>query len=120
MTAVASAAVASFGVVIDPPAPLSPTETLGRCCAMLVVEIVDHELVGRSLLSVWIAGVFICFAFFTMQMAPHLWGRDIEQASARHVSLSDFVPRAKQFNAPIRAEVMTDMPLVFLSNIQSI
>ena len=28
------------------------------------------ELVGRSILSIWIACVFICFAFFTMQMAP--------------------------------------------------
>jgi len=28
------------------------------------------ELVGRSVLSIWIACVFICFAFFTMQMAP--------------------------------------------------
>ncbi len=28
------------------------------------------ELVGRSVLSVWIAGVFVCFSFFTMQMAP--------------------------------------------------
>ena len=28
------------------------------------------ELVGRSILSIWIAGVFICFAYFTMQMAP--------------------------------------------------
>ena len=42
MTAVASAAVASFGVVIDPPDPLAPAETLDRCCTMLVVEIVDQ------------------------------------------------------------------------------
>ncbi|MDG1875275.1 MAG: hypothetical protein P8J27_15280 [Mariniblastus sp.] len=28
------------------------------------------EMIGRSVLSVWIAGVFICFSFFTMQMAP--------------------------------------------------
>lgn len=28
------------------------------------------ELVGRSILSIWIAGVFICFSFFTLQMAP--------------------------------------------------
>ena len=28
------------------------------------------ELVGRSILSVWIAGVFICFSFFTLQLAP--------------------------------------------------
>ena len=28
------------------------------------------EMIGRSILSIWIAGVFICFAFFTMQMAP--------------------------------------------------
>jgi hypothetical protein len=28
------------------------------------------EIVGRSVLSVWIAGVFICFTFFTLQMAP--------------------------------------------------
>lgn len=28
------------------------------------------ELVGRSVLSIWIAGVFVCFAFFTLQMAP--------------------------------------------------
>ena len=28
------------------------------------------ELVGRSVLSIWIAAVFICFAFFTLQMAP--------------------------------------------------
>jgi len=28
------------------------------------------ELIGRSIVSAWIAGVFICFAFFTMQMAP--------------------------------------------------
>ena len=28
------------------------------------------EIVGRSVLSVWIAGVFICFSFFTLQMAP--------------------------------------------------
>lgn len=28
------------------------------------------ELVGRSILSVWIAGVFVCFSFFTLQMAP--------------------------------------------------
>ncbi|MEM7782709.1 MAG: hypothetical protein AAF623_05090 [Planctomycetota bacterium] len=28
------------------------------------------ELIGRSILSVWIAGVFICFSFFTLQMAP--------------------------------------------------
>lgn len=28
------------------------------------------ELVGRSVLSIWIAGVFICFSFFTLQMAP--------------------------------------------------
>ena len=28
------------------------------------------EMVGRSVLSVWIAGVFICFSFFTFQMAP--------------------------------------------------
>jgi len=28
------------------------------------------EIIGRSIVSAWIAGVFICFAFFTMQMAP--------------------------------------------------
>ena len=28
------------------------------------------ELVGRSILSIWIAGVFVCFSFFTLQMAP--------------------------------------------------
>lgn len=28
------------------------------------------ELVGRTVLSIWIAGVFICFTFFTLQMAP--------------------------------------------------
>ena len=28
------------------------------------------ELIGRSVLSIWIAGVFICFSFFTLQMAP--------------------------------------------------
>ena len=28
------------------------------------------ELVGRSVLSIWIAGVFVCFSFFTLQMAP--------------------------------------------------
>lgn len=28
------------------------------------------EMAGRSILSVWIAGVFICFSFFTMQMGP--------------------------------------------------
>ncbi len=28
------------------------------------------ELVGRSVLSIWIACVFICFSFFTLQMAP--------------------------------------------------
>jgi hypothetical protein len=28
------------------------------------------ELIGRSILSIWIAGVFICFSFFTLQMAP--------------------------------------------------
>ena len=28
------------------------------------------ELIGRSIVSAWIAGVFICFSFFTMQMAP--------------------------------------------------
>ena len=28
------------------------------------------ELIGRSVVSAWIAGVFVCFAFFTMQMAP--------------------------------------------------
>lgn len=28
------------------------------------------ELVGRSVLSIWIALVFICFSFFTLQMAP--------------------------------------------------
>lgn len=28
------------------------------------------ELVGRSILSIWIAAVFICFSFFTLQMAP--------------------------------------------------
>jgi hypothetical protein len=28
------------------------------------------EMIGRSVLSVWIAGVFVCFSFFTMQMAP--------------------------------------------------
>ena len=28
------------------------------------------ELVGRSILSIWIACVFICFSFFTLQMAP--------------------------------------------------
>ena len=28
------------------------------------------ELVGRSVLSIWIAGVFVCFSLFTLQMAP--------------------------------------------------
>lgn len=28
------------------------------------------ELVGRTILSVWIACVFVCFSFFTLQMAP--------------------------------------------------
>ena len=28
------------------------------------------ELIGRSVLSIWIAGVFVCFSFFTLQMAP--------------------------------------------------
>lgn len=28
------------------------------------------EMIGRSILSIWIAGVFICFSFFTLQMAP--------------------------------------------------
>ena len=28
------------------------------------------ELVGRSILSIWVAAVFICFSFFTLQMAP--------------------------------------------------
>ncbi len=28
------------------------------------------ELVGRSILSIWIAAVFVCFTFFTLQMAP--------------------------------------------------
>lgn len=28
------------------------------------------EMIGRSIVSIWIAGVFICFSFFTMQMAP--------------------------------------------------
>ena len=28
------------------------------------------EMVGRSILSIWIALVFICFSFFTLQMAP--------------------------------------------------
>jgi hypothetical protein len=28
------------------------------------------EMIGRSILSTWIAGVFICFSFFTLQMAP--------------------------------------------------
>ncbi|MFK7768418.1 MAG: CvpA family protein [Mariniblastus sp.] len=28
------------------------------------------ELIGRSVLSIWIACVFVCFTFFTLQMAP--------------------------------------------------
>lgn len=28
------------------------------------------EMIGRSILSIWIALVFICFSFFTMQLAP--------------------------------------------------
>lgn len=28
------------------------------------------EIIGRSVLSVWIAGVFVCFSFFTFQLAP--------------------------------------------------
>ncbi len=28
------------------------------------------ELVGRSILSIWIACVFVCFSFFTFQLAP--------------------------------------------------
>jgi len=28
------------------------------------------EMIGRSIVSIWIALVFICFSFFTMQMAP--------------------------------------------------
>lgn len=28
------------------------------------------EIIGRSVLSIWIACVFICFSFFTLQMAP--------------------------------------------------
>lgn len=28
------------------------------------------EMIGRSILSVWIACVFLCFSFFTLQMAP--------------------------------------------------
>ena len=28
------------------------------------------EMAGRSVLSLWVAGVFVCFSFFTMQMAP--------------------------------------------------
>jgi len=28
------------------------------------------ELIGRSVISAWTAGVFVCFTFFTMQMAP--------------------------------------------------
>ncbi len=28
------------------------------------------EMIGRSLVSIWIAGVFICFAAFSMQIAP--------------------------------------------------
>ena len=28
------------------------------------------EMIGRSIVSIWIAGVFICFSFFTMQLGP--------------------------------------------------
>ena len=28
------------------------------------------EMAGRSVLSLWVAGVFVCFSSFTMQMAP--------------------------------------------------
>ena len=28
------------------------------------------ELVGRSVLSVWLGGAFVCFTFFTLQLAP--------------------------------------------------
>ncbi len=28
------------------------------------------EMVGRSILSIWVAWVFICFSFFTLHMAP--------------------------------------------------
>ena len=28
------------------------------------------ELVGRSILSIWLAGCFVCFSFFTLHMAP--------------------------------------------------
>ena len=39
------------------------------------------ELVGRSVLSVWLAGAFVCFTFFTLQMAPlppNLFGDSVE------------------------------------------
>lgn len=28
------------------------------------------EMVGRSILSIWLAGCFVCFSFFTLHMAP--------------------------------------------------
>lgn len=46
------------------------------------------EMIGRSVLSIWIALVFICFSFFTLQMAPltpAFYGREVPATSPEDV-----------------------------------
>lgn len=50
------------------------------------------ELIGRSVFSIWIALVFICFSFFTLQMAPLTPGFYGRKAPAKEPSEVGTIP----------------------------